>query len=354
MTDINKQSDWGWGTDAYPAQEPQELQFQDDRRQMAQMPKAISQTFRWVLSGKNLLVVDSENSDSAYNALGITKDHHGPYATGSVEISHRWTTSFTVEEANVDLDFLYKIFQRWAKYPQINFENWGHPLHLDIVKDKNGISLPVKIKKQAADPGVGDQYPNKLWVNTDKEDIRTDIQRNYPGQGDMKATTPRLTDDIYGCNQCDEVFDSYSEYLLHVTHDHPKKDPSGPEYEIRDNDEFFYPDNEAVYAPDGGIHTGAVEGPIPFSYNVEEDRMYVGEAGDERIEEDQSNPFGVAEGYYTPEGDLIIVNQSNIPYTIRHLVNVWTTMYPEHEVKHVYLVEERNGQQIREKVGNVD
>lgn len=347
---IRKESDWGWGTDAYPAQQPQELQYQYDREQAARMP-APSQTYKWILSGKHLLVVEPDMLDNAYNALGITQDHHGPYARGTADISHRWTTTFVVEESNVDLDFLFKTFQRWAKYPQVNFENWGHPLYVDSVKDRNGIPLPVKIKKQAADPGVGDQYPNKLWVNTD-DDLRTDIQRRYPGQGDMKAITPRLTDDVYGCDQCDEVFDSYSEYLLHVTHDHPKWDPTGPEYEIRDNDEFFYPDNEAVYDRDGGIHTGSVPGPIPFSFNVEEDRVYVGEPGDEHVEMDETNPFGVAEGYYTPDGDLIIVNQPSVPYTVRHLMNLWSEIYPEHEIKRVYLVRETDGRTIRERVAN--
>jgi hypothetical protein len=348
---IQKTSEMGWGTDAYPAQQPQELQFQFDRAQMAQMPRAISQSFNWVVSGKNILVVDPERLDNAFNALGITKEHHGPYALGTVEISHRWTTTFTVQESNVDLDFLFRIFQRWAKYPEVNFERWGHPLHVDSVRDSNGIPLPVKIKKQAADPGVGDQYPNKLWVNTD-DDLRTDIQRRYPGQDDMKSTTPNLVEGLYQCAECNEEFDSYPEYLLHMTHDHPKWDPTGPEYEIRDNDEYFYPDNEAVYDRDGGIHTGSVEGPIPFSFDVENDRVYVGEPGEEKVQMDNTNPFGVAEGYYTPEGDLIIVNQPNIPYTVRHLMNLWSYIHPEHEIKHVYLVRDAEGKQIRERVAN--
>jgi hypothetical protein len=357
MTKINKQSDFGWGTDAYPAQEPQESGYQSERQEMSQMP-AINQTFKWVVSGKEILVVDPDKIDNAYSALGIKTNHHGPYATGSVDISHRWTTSFVVEESNVDLDFLYGLFKRWAKYPSINFTDWNHPLSVDTVKDKNGIPLPMNINKKSSDPGAGEHYVDKLWVNTDSEDIFTqDIQRNYPGQGDMAATGERLTDDVYGCDRCDEVFDSYPEYLMHASHDHPKSEPTGYEEEIRDNDESFYPDNEAS-RPGGdlGIHTGAVDnspvGPIPFSYNVEEDRIYVGEPGEEGIKLDSANPFGLAEGYYTPEGDLLITSQANIPYTVRHLMNIWSHMYPEYEIKHVYILDVNDGKKIREKVAN--
>ena len=66
---IQKTSDFGWGTDAYPAQQPQELQFQFERAEMSRMP-AISQRFNWVLSGKNLLVVRPDYIDNAYAALG--------------------------------------------------------------------------------------------------------------------------------------------------------------------------------------------------------------------------------------------------------------------------------------------
>lgn len=361
MGDIRKESDFGWGTDAYPAQEPQELQFQFDRQVMSEMP-AIQQSFKWIVSGKNILVVSPAQVDDAYRALGITQDHHGPFASGSVDITHRWTTSFVVEQSNVDLDFLNNIFKRWAKFPSVDFQQWNHPLHIAIVKDKNGIPLPVKLKKTAADPGIGDDKFKYPWKNTDKS-LLTDIQiqdgdrGKLPGQGDLRADGGgQLTEGIYECGECAEEFDSYSEYLLHVTHDHPKREPTGPEYEIRDNDEFFYPDNEA--SRPGGGPGGAVvaaaepKGPIPFSYNVEQDRVYVGQEGDERVEMDEYNPFGLAEGYYTPDGDLLIVNQSSIPYTIRHLVNLWSNMFPEYEVKHVYLVHEVGDKTVREKVAN--
>lgn len=355
MDGIRKETDWGWGTDAYPGQGPQEQQFQEDRAEMSQMP-AKSQDYKWIVSGKNLVVVSPDRLDNAYASLGIERGHKGPYATGNVSISHRWTTSFVVDETNVDLDYLYKLFQKWAKYPQINFEDWNHPLYVATVQDKNGIPLPVGVRT-AADPGVGNAYPDKLWVKTD-DDLRTDHQRNYPGMGDMKAEQERITTEPYQCPRCMEVFNDYIHLVEHMTYDHPKGDLTGPEYEIRDNDETFYPDNEMSRKNgEPGFYASvkeedAPEGPIPFSFDINEDRIFVGQPGDEGVEMDESNPFGVVEGYYTPDGDLLIVNEPTISYAIRHLKNLWQNIYPEYPVKHIYVLEIRNGKRIRERVAN--
>lgn len=347
----------GWGTDAYPAQEPQEQQFQQDRAQMAQMVPP-SQDFKWVVAGKNIVVVTPDKLDSAFAALGVEKTHYGPFATGSLSVSHRWTASFVVEQTNIDLDSLYKIFQRWTKQPSTNFENWQHHLHLAVVQDKNGIPLPVGNRKTAADPGAGNTYPNKLWVNTDDGDITDHQTESFPGKGDMRAYVDKITTMPYECPECNEVFENYMHLHEHMVYDHQKPKPTGLEEEIRDNDEYFYPDNEAS-RPGGtvsepGIYTGATKneppGPIPFSFDVEGDRLYVGQPGDERVEIDSYSPFGTAEGYYTPDGDLLITSQAGLPYTIRHLMNLWSDMYSEYDIKHVYLLEFKDQKRIKEKV----
>jgi hypothetical protein len=352
MSKINKHSDWGWGTDAYPAQEPQELQFQKDRKDLNFSPRFINKVFVWVVCGKEIAVVGKENFLEALKSVGAGENHHGPLATGTVDISNNWNLNFVVKESNIDLESLHKIFIIWAKDPHIDFEEINHPFHIDMVKDKNGIPLPVKIQKEAADPGVGDgNYPDKLWVNTDDGDIRTDIQRDYPGQGDMPATGERLTDDVLGCDRCDEVFDSYPEYLMHVVNDHPKSEPTGYEEEIRDNDEFFYPDNEAS-RPGGdlGIHTGSTREPIPFSFDVMTEIMHIGESGHQVGFGD--NIFNKSEGYYTPEGDILIIGHPNMPYAISTLMRAWKAIYPEHEIKQVYMLRKENGVKIKERVAN--
>ena len=352
MSKINKHSDWGWGTDAYPAQEPQELQFQKDREDSSRIPRQVNEDFVWVVSGKNIAVVHPDSVEEAFVSLGIRKDHHGPFAFGKVQISRRWLVSFVVDQSNIDLESLHGVFLKWAKDPSIDFEDVDHPFHIDMVKDKNGIPIPVKILKTAADPGVGDgNYPDKLWVNTDDGDIRTDIQRKYPGQGDLKAYIDPLTSFPYQCVECLEVFKTYDEMREHMSFDHKKEDLAGPEYEIRDNDEFFYPDNEAS-RPGGdlGIHTGSVLGPVPFSYDVYSERVFIKDPGEEISRDD--NNTNKAEGYYTPDGDLLIVGHPSEPYAISSLINAWNQFYPEHKIKHIYLLRKENGVKIREKVAN--
>jgi hypothetical protein len=358
MSGNRKLSYPGWGTPAYPGENPHQLDRNEAVEDSYRMPPP-SQSFAWVLAGKSLVVVDSDRVDNAFSALGVTKEHNGPFAVGAVDISHRWTTTFVVKEANIDLDTLYKEFQRWAKNPVINFEPFPHHLYVSAVKDKNGIPLPMGMSRVSADPGAGKSYPNKLYVNTDDDLLHNDSQiwneeqGKFPGKGDMRANDQRLTDDTYGCEECDEVFDAYNEYLLHRTHDHKKQDPTGPEYEIREKGGIagMDYDNEASRSNGRFFEASAdLIGPIPFSFDVEDDRMYVGEPGDERVKIDQHNPFGRAEGYYTPDGDLLITTQSNVPYTIRHLMNLWEDMHPEYEVKHVYLIEQRQNRSIKEKV----
>lgn len=352
MEDFKKESDFGWGTDAYPAQEPQELQFQDDRRRMVHPPRLKIENYVWVVAGRHMAVVKEDSIEEAFVSLGINKDHHGPFAFGKVNISNRWKADFVVEQSNIDLESLHKVFLRWSKDPMIDFEDINHPLQISMIKDKNGFPLPVKAPKEAADPGVGDDhYPDKLWVNTDDEDIRTDIQRKYPGQGDLKSYTDPLTTSVYECPACFEVFETYEEMHDHMLHNHKKHPQPNPEYEIRDNDEFFYPDNEAS-RPGGwpGIHTGSVEGPVPFSFDIISEKIFIGRIGDEIGLE--GDPIDEVQGYYTPENDIIIVTFPRQPYSISSLLNSWNQFYPEHEVKHVYLLRRENGVKIKEKVAN--
>lgn len=376
MSEINKKSDFGWGTDAYPAQEPQEKQFQAERAEMSEMVPEKDRNYSWIVAGKDILVVSDERLNDAFTALGVKKDHHGPIAIGRVTVSNRWVTSFVVEESNIDLDYLDKIFQRWAKDPQIDFEDLNHNLYIDSVKNKNGIPLPIKTnytkRKLAADPGFGMISPIRdmfkyPWKNTD-ESLYTDIQiqdndrGKLPGQGDVDHPLGEgLTEETYQCPECLGVFKNGIELREHMVNFHRKEPPTGPEYEIRDNDEFFYPDNEAS-RPGGtvsepGIHTGAasppeISGPIPFSFDPEKSRIYVGEPGDERVKLDSINMFGLAEGYYTPDGDIIIVTQSYVPYSIKYFLRLWYEIHPELKVKKAYLLRKEDGRKIKERVAN--
>lgn len=360
---MDKQS-FGWGGDSHPAQQPQQLQDEWQESQGYRMPSK-TEEYKWVAVGKkDIAVFKADTVDPGYAALGVAIDHHGAVAHGTVRISHMWTAQFVIEQTNIDLDTLYKKFKKWANRPSIGGHQLDHRLHLSDVYNKDGIPLPLGkekgLPKTAADPGSGWQTVDKLWVNTD-DDLRTDIQRDYPGQDDMRATDAKLTEEPYQCLECGEVFDNYTDMLLHVSFDHPKEDPTGDEYEIRDNDEFFYPDNEM--SRQNGEHNNAfgivskkadveLPGPIPFIYDINADRIRVGEPGNEKVDIGEYNAFGMVEGYYTPDQDLIIATQTSVPYTINHVKKLWNYLYPEFEVKHIYVIHVDDGKKIREKVSH--
>jgi hypothetical protein len=346
--EFKKQSDQGWGTDAYPAQEPQELEYQKERKDISSMPQRISESFVWVVSGKEIAVVNPESMDQAFSSVGAAPDHHGPLATGTVEISHRWTASFVVKETNIDLDSLHKVFERWAKDPEINFESVNHRFVVSSVVDKNGIPLPVKIRRQASDPGAGERFVDRTWRNTE---WGTEIQKRYPGEGDSRARPGDMTNG-YECIQCDKVFSCYDDWKNHLTNDHKKGDPTGSEYEVENFGGIagMERDNEAVTELDGGIHTGSsINGPIAFAYDPDNERIYVNPGG----EVNTGNPEpSMAEGYYTPDGDMLIIVHPQEMYAVSSLMGAWLQMHPELEIKHIYLLREEDGTKIKEKVAN--
>ena len=62
--------------------------------------------------------------------------------------------------------------------------------------------------------------------------------------------------------------------------------------------------------------------------------------------------FGLAEGYYTPDGDILIVTQAFAPYSIKYFLRLWYEIHPELKVKKVYLIRKQNGRKIKERVAN--
>lgn len=356
---------FGWGGDSHPAQEPQEKQNQWEISQTYQMAGK-SEDFKWVaVEDEDLVVFPADGVEPGYAGLGAALEHHGPVAHGTVTISHMWTARFIIEQSLIDLETLFKKIKKWANNPKIGRKDVHHRFEISEVSNADGIPLPFNnLKtKTAADPGSGWQTVPKLWNRTD-DDYRTDIQiqdndrGKYPGRGNMRATDIQLTENEYECLQCGEIFDNYRDMLMHVSFDHDYGDQIGPEYEIRDNDETFYPDNEASRS-NGLFYEAAkkkidLEGPMPFIYDINADRIRIGEPGDEKVDVGEYNSFGMIEGYYTPDQDLIIVTQTSVPYTISHVRKLWEYMYPEFEVNHIYVIHKQEGKSVKEKVANAN
>lgn len=77
---------------------------------------------------------------------------------------------------------------------------------------------------------------------------------------------------------------------------------------------------------------------VPFIYDVQEDSVTVGEAGTRTSDiQGKFTPGGIVEGTFEPGGKVMIRSMTNMPYTVRHMVELWYYQHPELEVKSVHL-----------------
>lgn len=77
--------------------------------------------------------------------------------------------------------------------------------------------------------------------------------------------------------------------------------------------------------------------PVPFIYDIELDRIFVGHPGARHGEIEapagtKFTPGGIVEGEYQPGGKVVVESQSDTPYSVRHMVGLWYYQHPEFEV----------------------
>lgn len=83
-----------------------------------------------------------------------------------------------------------------------------------------------------------------------------------------------------------------------------------------------------------------LEDPIPFIYDVDTDEIFCGNPGERTSDvmlPGKFTPGGIIEGFYEPGGKVIIRTMTNMPYTVRHMVELWYYQHPEFTVKSVHL-----------------
>jgi len=85
-----------------------------------------------------------------------------------------------------------------------------------------------------------------------------------------------------------------------------------------------------------------ISGAVPFIYDVQDDEITVGQQG-QRLADipGKFTPGGIVEGTYEPGGKVVIRSMTNMPYTVRHMVELWYYQHPELEVKNVHLRDDK-------------
>lgn len=81
-----------------------------------------------------------------------------------------------------------------------------------------------------------------------------------------------------------------------------------------------------------------IDQPIPFIYDVQNDRIAMGHPGSKHSDiPGKFTPGGIVEGDYLPGGMVHIHTMTNMPYSVRHLIELWYWSLPHMEVTGVEL-----------------
>lgn len=95
-----------------------------------------------------------------------------------------------------------------------------------------------------------------------------------------------------------------------------------------------------------------VSAPIPFIYDIQKDEISLGEPGTRTSEiMGEFTPGGIVEGVYEPGGKVIFKTLTNMPYSVRHVVDLWYYQHPELSVTSVYLQDDSTGKKQKLAAG---
>lgn len=91
--------------------------------------------------------------------------------------------------------------------------------------------------------------------------------------------------------------------------------------------------------------TDMLEAPLPFVYDVDHDRINVGQPGQRTSDiPGKFTPGGVIEGLYEPGGRVVVTTMTNMPYSVRHMIELWYYSHPEYTVRSVVLQDGAGGE----------
>lgn len=333
------------GPSPYTGESPEAEQRNESlRRDYTVAPEQDPVEYNWVLTPTHVLV-SKEDSESLLSRMGAQANL--PHAYGVVSVLYNWDSLWEIQFSNIALGAVEKRLRKYAKDRGWQFE--------DMVNSEG-----ASFGKMAAVPGIGEINPdvkdwrNKEWSGTEMFDNPGhEMQEGFYGlqdyNEDMPMTAPRV------CSECGELLMSYQEWHDHVVHEHVNPDrvpPSDPQ-PVVDLDDVL-PADFNVGLMDRVVQRQAsfidpllaarsqkpsIPGPIPFIYDIESDRIFVGHPGERHSDiQGRFTPGGIVEGMYDPKGGVQIRTDTDMPYTVRHMIELWYAMHPELEVKNVFLL----------------
>lgn len=83
-----------------------------------------------------------------------------------------------------------------------------------------------------------------------------------------------------------------------------------------------------------------IEASVPFIYDIDADTITLGHIGTQTGDiPGKFTPGGIVEGEYAPGGKVTISTNTNMPFTTRHLIDLWYWQHPQMEVTSVEMVD---------------
>lgn len=313
-------------------------------------PERPADEYNWAMSGTHVSVSNDEWAD-LFSAMAWN-DQSRPHAYGKVELHYRWTVYWHVHYTNMNFGILEK---RLKRYTRDQGWDWGGIL------DEEGVPVDYRSLKSASVPGIGEINPglkdwkNNEWAGMQEFDNPAEHQTDTPFYGFSDPEEDKNPADPRTCSECGELMLNYDDWRKHVLREHvnpERKPPAGPQPVVDLDDVLPANFNEAIM--DKTVQrqsrlifqlTAAspsqpqIPGPMPFIYDIESDRIFVGHPGERHSDiKGRFTPGGIIEGVYDPKGSVQIRTDTDMPYTVRHMAELWYAMHPELQIKSIYLL----------------
>jgi tRNA nucleotidyltransferase (CCA-adding enzyme) len=83
-----------------------------------------------------------------------------------------------------------------------------------------------------------------------------------------------------------------------------------------------------------------IDAPLPFIFDIDADKIFVGHPGTRTSDiPGKFTPGGIVEGEYAPGGKVTITTETNMPWTARHMLDLWKWSVPHMDVTSLELMD---------------
>lgn len=231
---------------------------------------------------------------------------------------------------------------------------YGRDIYIDFTASQYGYTDHPKVTSKVAS-GLGEDangikdWRHKEWGGTELYDQMPSVDLNNVHPDGENPAAP------YVCSECGLPCANYAAWHRHTMEEHTKAvaTPADPtpvvDYDavlpakLREHSDqmgqagVVASMRRLLAAPK--VQVGDIPGPIPFIYDIESDRIFVGHPGERHSDiQGKYNPSGIVEGVYDPKGNVQIRSMTDMPYSVYHMNQLWYAMHPELGIKSIYLL----------------